>query len=161
MKLTAYPKTIFCLALLLGWGNCMPPATAQSIEIYSWHELVILSSLQTVEAHTPRDSYDAVFQSEIRVFRNPGANGFLMLDPTDSAPRHTGGVNMIFLDGHVRFNRDGTVAAVLLRGRTVEGNPIVVMITPDEMEDCLIYTTIGTDVHATWEAQGRIAVIRR
>jgi hypothetical protein len=58
MKLTAYPKTIFCLALLLGWGNCMPPATAQS------------------------------------------------------------------------------------------------------SEDCLIYTTIGTDVHATWEAQGRLAVIR-
>jgi hypothetical protein len=48
---------------------------------------------------------------------------------------------------------------VVLRGRTEDGDPVVVIITPAASEDCLIYTTIGTDVHATWEAQGRIAVI--
>ena len=158
MKFTAYPKTIFCLALLLGWGNCMPPATAQSIQLWSWHELVILSPLQTVEAHTPRDSYSAIFQSEARVFPNGEARGFLTLSPTDSAPGYPGGVNVALSDGSVRFLRDGTVARVLLRGRTEEGDLVVIMITPAATEDCLIYTTAGSGVQATWEAQGQIVV---
>ena len=52
------------------------------------------------------------------------------------------------------------IEGVLLRGRTSEGDPIVVMITPAATEDCLIYTTVGPDVHAIWEAQGRLTVIR-
>src|SRR5262245_15873440 len=54
MRLTNFPKTIFCLALLLGWGNCAPPAKAQVTE-YLFVAIVALP--QTVEAHTPRDSY--------------------------------------------------------------------------------------------------------
>ena len=64
-----------------------------------------------------------------------------MLIPTDS---HSNGANFLFPDGSVRFNRDGTVAGVLLRGRTENGKRVVLMITPAESEDCLIYTTIGT-----------------
>jgi prepilin-type processing-associated H-X9-DG protein len=160
MKLTTYPKTIFCLTLLLGWGNCAPPATAQYQGTHAlYQDIFIPVPPQTVEVHTPRDSYNAGFHSEIRVFRNAEANGFLMLDPTDST--HPGGANFTFGDGSVRFNRDGTVAGVLLRGRTIEGDPVVVIITPAEIEDCLIYTTVGPDVNATWEAQGRLIVICR
>lgn len=161
MKLTAYPKTIFCLALLLGWGNCVPPATAQSLELWAWHELVIVSSLQTVEAHTPRDRYHAVFQSEARVFPNGAARGFLTLIPTDSAVVDPTMPNVVFVGGNVRFNRDGTVAGVLLRGRTEEGDLVVIRISPAATEDCLIYTTVGSDIHATWEAPGQVTLLRR
>jgi len=158
MKLTAYPKTIFCLALLLAWGNGAPPAMAQHggwIEIQSW------SAPQTVEVHTPRDSYNAVFHSEVQVFPNGAASGFLVL----SAPDSRNGVVIYLGTGetnvaNVKWDKNSKVARVLLRGRTVDGEHILVSITPDASEDCLIYTTIGTDVHATWEAQGQIVVNR-
>ena len=155
MKLTNFPKAVFCLTLLLCWGSCASPAQAQT----DFFDIRICIDLQTVEVHTPRDSYDAVFQSEVRVFPNRTATGSLMLIPTDDRP--SGGIQVGLLDGSVRFHRDGTVARVLLRGRTPEGYPIVVMITPAATEDCLIYTTIGTEVWATWEAQGHIVVNRR
>jgi prepilin-type processing-associated H-X9-DG protein len=158
MKLTAFPKTIFCLALLLGWGSCVPSATAQCNKC--WIELNSVTFPQTVEVETPRGDYTAVFQSEVQVFPNHEARGFLTLIPTDSAPRHQNGANFAFSDGHVKWSKNGTVAGVLLKGYSEDGNPVVVMITPAASEDCLIYTTVGTDVHATWEAQGRLAVIR-
>ena len=155
MKLTAYPKTIFCLALLLCWGSCAPPAVAQSAP--PWHSIAIVSPLQTVEVHTRRLNYISVMQYQYQVYPNGTASGFLSLNPTD---RHPGGVLVAMGDGSVRFNRDGTVAAVIAQGRTEEGNLVVVMITPAASEDCLIYTTVGSDVNATWEAQGRLIVIR-
>ena len=114
-----------------------------------------LSAPQTVEVHTPQGSYNAVFASAVQVFPDGAASGFLTLTPTD---RHPGGANFAFSDGSVRFIRD-TVAGILLQGHTEDGNPIVVMITPSATEDCLIYTTIGVDVHATWEAEGSLRVI--
>lgn len=160
MSLTSFPKAIFCLTLLSYWGRSAPPATAQhggSHAIYQ--DIVVPSALQTVEVHTPRGSYNAVFlQSEVQVFPNRMALGSLMLIP---AAGHSGGLNVSLAEGSVRFNRDGTVAGVLLRGRTEDGNRIIVMITPAATEDCLIYTTVGTQVNATWEAQGHIVVNRR
>jgi prepilin-type processing-associated H-X9-DG protein len=162
MKLTAFPKTISCLALLLCLGSFAPPATADHVAGEDRHDQWIViesqSAPQTVDVHTPRDSYNAVFQSAIQVFPDGTANGFLTLTPTD---RHSGGANFAFSDGSVRFIRDSIVPVVLLRGLTQQGNPIVVMITPGASQDCLIYTTVGSDVHATWEAQGQIVVTPR
>ena len=157
MKLTNFPKVVFCLTLLLSWGSSAPPATAQNPGSHVlYQDSVVPPTLQTVEVHTPRGSYNAVFlQDEVRVFPNRMATGSLMLIPTDS---YSGGANFLFHDGSVRFNRDGTVAGVLLRGRTEDGNRVIVMISPAATEDCLIYTTIGTQVKATWEAQGHIVV---
>lgn len=162
MKLTTFPQTIFSLALLLAWGHCAPPATAQSQGSHPlYQDIYIPAPPQTVEVHRPRDSYNAIFQSEVRVFPNGAANGFLRLDPTDSVPARDDEVLVVFENGSVRFKRDGTVAGVLLRGREVEsGRLLVVMITPDASEDCLIYTIAGSGVQATWEAQGRIVVNR-
>jgi prepilin-type processing-associated H-X9-DG protein len=155
MKLTAYPKTIFCLALLLAWGSCVPPAMAQSRH-GSWILIESWSAPQTVEVHTPQGSYNAVFASAVQVFPDGTASGFLTLTPTD---RHPGGANFAFSDGSVRFIR-ADIAAVMVRGHSEEGNRVVVMITPGASEDCLIYTTVGSDVHASWEAQGSIVVNR-
>lgn len=156
MKLMANPKTIFCLALLLGWGNCVPAARA-----HAWHELILLGDVAAARVHTPRGDYGAFFQSEARVFPNGEANGFLTLDPLDAAPHHGGGMNVVVGDGSVRFLRDGSVAGVLLRGREVESDRLlIVRVTPAATEDCLIYTTVGSDVHATWETPGRFIVVR-
>lgn len=92
MKLTSFPKTISCQALLLCWGTCAPPATAQyqgSHPLYQ--DIFIPAPPQTVEVHTPRNGYNAVFESEVRVLPNGTAIGSLTLIPTDSAPRHSGG----------------------------------------------------------------------
>ena len=160
MSLTNFPKAIFYLTLLLYWGSSALPATAQhGVSHVLYQDIVIPAASQTVEVHTPRGSYNAVFlQSEVQVLPNRMAIGSLMLIPAVS---HPGGINVLFADGSVRFNRDGTVAGVLLRGRTEDGNRIIVMITPAATEDCLIYTTIGTMLNATWEAQGHILVHRR
>ena len=164
MKLTAFPKTIFCLALLLAWGNCAPPATAQNYHGGPSREHWILiesqSAPQTVEVQTPRGNCPAVFQSEARVFPNGSARGFLTLIPTDCANSHIGALNVAMGDGSVRFNRDGTVAGVMLRGHSEEGNPVVVMITPAASEDRLICTVVSFEVRATWEAQGSLTLIR-
>ena len=154
MKLTAFPKTISCLALLLCLGSFAPPATADHA---GWILIESQSAPQTVDVHTPRDSYNAVFLSAVQVFPDGTANGFLTLTPTD---RHPGGANFLFSDGSVRFIRHD-IAAVMVRGHSEEGNLVVVMITPGASEDCLIYTTIGVDVQATWEAQGQIVVTPR
>ncbi len=153
MKLTAFPKTIFCLTLLLAWGSCAPPAMADHV---GWILIESQSAPQTVEVHTPRGSYNAVFQSAVQVFPNRAAIGSLTLMPTDRRP---GGLNVAMGDGSVRFIRHD-IAAVMVRGLTEEGNLVVVTITPAASEDCLIYTTLGSGVQATWEAQGQIVVNR-
>ncbi|MEK6303512.1 MAG: hypothetical protein AABO41_22625 [Acidobacteriota bacterium] len=90
MKLAAFPKTVFCLALLLCWGNCAPPAMAQSAP--QWRSIVIASPLQTVEVHTLRGSCTATFESAALVRRNGGASGLMTF------PSPGGGPNLIFLD---------------------------------------------------------------
>lgn len=150
MKLAAFPKTVFCLALLLCWGNCAPPAMAQSAP--RWRSVVITSPLQAVEVHTLRGSHTGTFESSALVRRNGDASGLMTF------PSRSGGTNMIFLDGSVRFH-DGTVTVVLLRARAADGQQILVAIRPEPSgEDCLIYTTIGTSGFATWEAEGSIVV---
>ena len=160
MKLSVFPKSAFCLALVLCWSNCAPPVAAQGGIWVTVGFFEVIAQPQTVSVHSSGDSFSAVFQSEARLFFPRGeASGFLTLTPTDSAPNHTRGGNFLFGDGSVRFLPNGSVARVVLRGRTLNGDPVVVMVTPDASEDCLIYTTIGTDGRATWEAEGRIAVI--
>ncbi|HYV07913.1 MAG TPA: H-X9-DG-CTERM domain-containing protein [Blastocatellia bacterium] len=160
MKLTGLLKIAFCLALVLCWGSSAPPVTAQGGIWVTVGFFEVVAPAQTVSVHSSGDSFSAVFQNEARLFFPRGeASGFLTLTPTDSAPGHPSGANFTFGDGSVRFLPNGSIARVVLRGRTVEGDPVVVMITPEPSEDCLIYTTIGTDGRATWEAEGRIAVI--
>src|SRR5687768_15053041 len=115
---------------------------------------------QTVLVDTPRDIYAAVFHNEVQV-RNGRADGFLTLTVPDggSAP-HTGGITVLFVDRSLRFTTFGAVGPVRIRAR-ISAHPnrrITIIITPAATEDCLIYTTVGTDFHATWEAQGRLTV---
>ena len=160
MKLTVFPKSAFCLARVLCGINCAPPVAAQGGIWVTVGFFEVIAPPQTVSVHRSGDSFSAVFQSEARLFFPRGeASGFLTLTPTDSSPNHPNGANFLFGDGSVRFLPNGSVARVVLRGRSLDGDPVVVMVTPDALEDCLIYTTIGTDGRATWEAEGRIAVI--
>jgi len=151
MKLAAFPKTVYWLALLLCWGDCAPPVMAQNAP--RWRSVVITSPLQAVEVHTLRGNYTATFESASLVRRNGDASGLMTF------PSPAGGTNMIFLDGSVRFH-DGKVTVVLLRALAADGQQILVAIRPEPSgEDSLIYTTIGTDYRfATWEAEGRIVV---
>jgi hypothetical protein len=124
-----------------------------------WIEISSVQMLQTVKVQTLRASYPAVFQSDLQVFPNREAQGFLQLLP---AGRPDDEILVSFEHGVARLKRDGTVAGVVLLGRTARGRTVIVMITPDASEDCLIYTTVGTDVRpASWEVPGRLTAIRR
>jgi hypothetical protein len=123
-----------------------------------WIDITSTQVVQSIAVQTPRGGYTAVFQSDMQVFPSREARGFLQLIPTS---RPDDEILVAFVNGNVRFERDGSVAQVILHGRTSAGRPIVVRITPDESQDCLIYTTVGSDVHATWQAPGRLTVNRR
>lgn len=114
---------------------------------------------QTVQVDTARGTYNAVFQSEVQV-RNGSADGVLMLRPVNA--RHSGGINVALADGSVRFLHDGTVAAVRLRGRTADGDRIVVMIFPAQSQNTFRVFVLGNgpDIGATWEANGSLTVVR-
>ena len=116
---------------------------------------------------TPRGDYKADFQIEAQVFLPYGmANGYLKLMPIDTASPHSGGVNVLFGDGSVRFSRDGRIEQVLLSGRTTGTDPLPVLLVIanqdyDEGDERLVYTLIGSHIHATWEAKGRFELIQR
>lgn len=127
-----------------------------------WIEIGSTQLPQSVEVQSSKGDFRAVFQSQLKVFPDREASGFLQLIRVrGEAPNPDDEVLVLFENGNVRFERDGSVAGVVLHGRTAEGRRVIVMITPDASEDCLIYTTVGSDVHATWEVPGRITVIRR
>ena len=145
--------------LLLGstWAGGLRAAVAPAAP--TWQALTVSSPVQTIAVQSRRQSWTAVFQTEGQVFPNGSANGFLTLsDPLANGPGR--GVNFEFADGSVRFSRTGAVLRVQLRGKTPEGTLVTVSVTPSEIEDCLIYTTVGTQLSATWMAEGRITLLR-
>ena len=89
---------------------------------------------------------------------NGRATGTLVLTAPDGRQRRV----QVF--AAVVHWRDNQVQRIRLRTREIEpvpGDEITVILYPAG-EDCLIYTTAGTgiDSNATFEAQGRLAVIR-
>ncbi len=113
-----------------------------------WDFVSIIALPQTVTVETPRGSYTAAFENEARVYPDGRARGVLELSGPDGAPHR-----FRVLAGRVRVD-DGTVTRAVLH--LVEVDPrdhprleITVVIEPEPSmsEDCLIYTTIGTDAH--------------
>lgn len=154
MKLAAFPKTIFCLALLLGWGSCAPPAAAQSVD---WDFVAISAPPQTVVVRTPRGSYTANFENAALVYPSGRASGVLALSKPDGALWR-----FHVFAGRVQF-RDGTVTGVLLRAGAEDrgadpGDEITVVIRREPVlpQECLIYDLLGSQVHARFEAEGRM-----
>lgn len=157
MTCLARRRAVFGLMLCAAWAADLPTAAAQAAP--PWQALTISSPLQTIPVQARRQSWNAVLQTEAQVFANGSANGFLTLsDPV--AQLRPGGMNFVFVDGSVRFSRSGAVLRVLLHGTNPEGTVETVSVTPAEIEDCLIYTTVGTQLSATWMAEGRITVLR-
>ncbi|MBS1791195.1 MAG: DUF1559 domain-containing protein [Acidobacteria bacterium] len=164
MKLVTFPKIIMCLALLSCWEFCRTSAHAQSFLGGVYVATSDVNGAYTV--HTLEGDYKAGFQIEARVLLPYGvANGYLNLIPKDRASGHPGGVNVLMSDGSVRFARDGKIEQVLLWGRTTEADPLPVLLVIANQDDGgdgrLVYTLIGSHLHATWEAKGRIELLPR
>jgi prepilin-type processing-associated H-X9-DG protein len=150
-------RTVLGLMLCGTWSGGQRTAAAQAAP--TWQALTLSAPVQTIPVQSRRQSWTAVFQTEAQVFANGSANGFLILsDPVAQAA--TSGVNAAWGDGSVRFSRTGAVLRVMLRGKTPDGAAVAVSVTPSEIEDCLIYTTVGTQLTATWMADGRITLLR-
>lgn len=150
-------RTVLGMLLCGTWAGGLRTAAAQAAP--TWQALTISSPVQTIPVQSRRQSWTAVFQTEAQVFVNGSANGFLTLsDALASGPGR--GVNFEMADGSVKFSRTGAVLKVQLRGTTPEGTLVTVGVTPSEIEDCLIYTTVGTQLTATWMAEGRITLLR-
>jgi hypothetical protein len=149
IKMTAVLTCMIC-GLLIAFGS--------QPDHREWILIESVATPQTVEVHTPHRSYNSFFSSTLRINRNGRASGNMELTTPDGdrlsydANRGTG----------ILRSTDGGLGWVVIQlkliARTENGRQVFVTITPAATEDCLIYTTIGTDVHATWEAQGRIRV---
>jgi hypothetical protein len=120
---------------------------------------------QTVVAQTPRGSYSAFFENVALVFPSVGAIGLLALSPTDNAPGSNQGFGRWEVSlGHISTHEDDT--RVLLHAHAANtrtpGGEITVTIRPDtdRSEPCRIYDWVGTQVHASFEAQAVITVFR-
>jgi len=148
-------KAILSLALLLSWGPGAGLVTAQNRD---WLVVESVSPPQTIPVRTPRGAYTAVFQSGAQVFPDGIARGTLHLQPLGVDPDDP---NIVYIGGTADFARDGSVKRVVLRGRTAAGALVIVVATPVPSEECVVYDLVGPGVRASWEAQGRITVVRR
>ena len=160
MTLTSFPKTVICLALLM-CGSCLAPMTAAQQSSRDWDFVSIIAPPQTVTVETPRGSYTAAFENDARVYPDGRARGVLELSGPDGTPHR-----FRVLAGRVRVDDDGTVTRAVLHLREVDPGglrrlnlAVAVEVDPSMSEDCLIYTTIGTD--STWVAYGRMPAISR
>lgn len=148
------------LGLLLGGAFTgafagAPGAAAKSTP--AWQALTLSSPPQSISVQSMRRTWPAQFQAEAQLFASRIANGFLTL--TGAIEQLLpGGLNLTLRDGGMRLAASGEVQLVLMRGTTAEGNVITVGVTPVPSEDCLIYTTIGTQVRAAWMAEGHITL---
>jgi len=155
MRLTALPKTILWLALLLTWGLGAPPAWAQ----HTGRITVIVSDpfVQTVNVRTPRGNYTATFAQDTVVYPDGSASGVLTLTDPNGVPQ-----SYLVTDGSVRFIHDTVPQLMLLRARGPDGEMIIVSRPDaDASEPCRIYDVVGTQVNARLHFVGavRVAVV--
>jgi hypothetical protein len=156
VKFTAFARTIFGLMLVLTLNPCLPSATAQHIDSL-WLYINIRALPQTVEVHTHRGSYLAVFQVEAQVYKNGSAGGFIDLTEANGTPHR---FQVVFGRAHVRDGGAGRITGLAVDPTDPRGNAFVFNIHPaPASEPCRIYGIAGTEVHAQFEAETEIDVI--
>ena len=117
--------------------------------------------------HTLQGDYKGGFRIEAQLVFAPRVGaGFLTLPPTNQTSAHPGGVNVLFGDGSVRFNRDGKIEQVFLWGTTTGADPLPVLLVIADQRDFsgderLVFTLIGSQQTAMWEAKGRFELVVR
>jgi hypothetical protein len=160
---------------LLGlvWLCCQTAVqSAGTTQPAPWRFITLNAPAQTVAVEAYRRTYSASFQHETIIAANGRATGTLLLTAPDGSQRRVQAFAAV-----VHWH-DNQVQRIRLRTREVgpgADEEIVVIIypappphapaptptpTPGPSSDCLIYTTVGTFVNVTFEAQGRLAVIR-
>lgn len=158
MKHTTFPTIVSCLALLLCWSSFGPPTAAQSVE---WNFVAVSAPRQAVVVQTPRGIYTSDFENAALVYPSGRASGFLAISQPNGMLRR-----FFIFAGRVQFD-DGAATGVLMRAREADtradpGDEITIVVHPEPVlpQECLIYDLLGSQVHARFEAHGRIAVFR-
>ena len=116
---------------------------------------------QTVVVQTLRGMYTANFENVALVFPGGRASGLLVLSTLDGA------LSTFQVVAGLMQVRDDSASVVLLRARGMDarsaaGDEITVIVRPSTLphQEDLIYDIAGTQVHAHFEAQGGILIIR-
>lgn len=156
MDLSAHRRSL--LRLMLGGAAAGVAARSSARSATPWQALTISSPPQGLAVLSQRRSYPAVFQSEAQLLAGGPASGFLALSGAIQ-PLWPGGLTVVFSEGSAQLSGTGTARRVLLRGTAGDGSALTIAVTPVAGEDCLIYTTIGTQVRATWMADGVITLL--
>ncbi|HQR36409.1 MAG TPA: hypothetical protein PLK30_27030 [Blastocatellia bacterium] len=154
MKRTNWLKTVVCMALLFSIGSFPPPAIAQDLR---WIDISF--SLQTVQVHTSRGDYPAVFKHETVIQPNGAARGALWLaTPRGTLVRY----DSFYGQGVYKPSDSGvTWQQITLYLRAPDGRWLIALLRPAAQEECVVYDLVGPGVHASWEAQGQVTLSQR
>lgn len=120
---------------------------------------------RAVAVENARGTYTADFQHAMIVYPNGRADGTLLFTAADGSERY---LRIYAAQVHWRTESEHEVQRLRLQARELGPQPspeVAIIIYPVENntagEDCLIYTTIGTQVYnATFAVESRLTVVR-
>jgi hypothetical protein len=155
-------KTLLGLLLLLSQAFSSP---SDAFGFTHFRYMTVNCVRRPVAVENARGTYTADFQHAMILYPNGRADGTLLFTAADGSERY---LQIYAAQVHWRAESEHEVQRLRLQARELGTQPgpevaIIIYPTPPNAagEDCLIYTTIGTQVYnATFAVESRLTVVR-